>query len=210
LHSKIRLIVGLGNPGREHERTRHNAGYWLVERFAAACGIAARKDAKYQALVGRHAPSGAWLLLPQTYMNASGRSVLMLAGFFKIAPEEILVVHDELDFAPGVARLKLGGGIAGHNGLRDISQRLASHEYWRLRIGIGHPADKDAGADYVLQRPAPEERAAIDGAIDRALEVLPLCLAGDLQGAMLKLHTQDKEEQRQNAALPAEPAAGKP
>ena len=134
--SKIRLVVGLGNPGREYERTRHNAGYWLVERFAVSCGIAMRKDLKYQALVGRH-ESGAWLLLPQTFMNASGRSVLMLAGFFRIAPEEILVVHDELDFEPGVAKIKQGGGIAGHNGLRDISQKIASHDYWRLRIGIG-------------------------------------------------------------------------
>jgi PTH1 family peptidyl-tRNA hydrolase len=188
----IRLIVGLGNPGKEYERTRHNAGAWLVERFALATGVMLRKDAKYQALVGRHAPSGAWLLLPQTFMNASGRAVIMLAGFFKITPAEILVVHDELDFAPGVAKMKLGGGIAGHNGLRDISQRLGSHEYWRLRLGIGHPGDKDLVHDYVLQRPSPEDRAAIDAAIDSALGVLPLCLAGDLQGAMLKLHTRDK------------------
>ena len=201
--SKIRLIVGLGNPGREYERTRHNAGYWLVERFAVSCGIAMRKDLKYQALVGRH-ESGAWLLLPQTFMNASGRSVLMLAGFFRIGPEEILVVHDELDFAPGVAKLKQGGGIAGHNGLRDISQKIASHDYWRLRIGIGHPGDKDLGADWVLQKPSAEDRAAIDESIDRALTVLPLCLAGDLQGAMLKLHTQEKSAERA-AAAPAAP-----
>ncbi len=188
----IRLIVGLGNPGKEYERTRHNAGAWLVERFALAAGAMLRKDAKYQALVGRHAPSGAWLLLPQTFMNASGRAVIMLAGFFKITPAEILVVHDELDFAPGVAKMKLGGGIAGHNGLRDISQRLGSHEYWRLRLGIGHPGDKDLVHDYVLQKPSPEDRAAIDAAIDNALGVLPLCLAGDLQGAMLKLHTKDR------------------
>ena len=188
----IRLIVGLGNPGREYERTRHNAGSWLVERFALSCGVGLRKDAKYQALVGRHASSGAWLLLPQTYMNASGRAVIMLAGFFKIAPAEILVAHDELDFEPGVAKMKLGGGIAGHNGLRDISQRLGSHEYWRLRLGIGHPGDKDLVHDYVLQRPSAEDRASIESAIGNALEVLPLCLAGDLQGAMLKLHTRDK------------------
>jgi len=188
----IRLIVGLGNPGKEYERTRHNAGCWLVERFAQSCGVVLRKEAKYQALVGRHAASGAWLLLPQTYMNASGRAVIMLAGFFKIAPAQILVAHDELDFAPGVAKMKLGGGIAGHNGLRDISQRLASHDYWRLRVGIGHPGDKDLVHDYVLHKPSPEDRAAIDAAIDSALEVLPLCLAGDLQGAMLKLHTRDK------------------
>lgn len=208
--SGIRLIVGLGNPGREYERTRHNAGFWLVERFAVSCGITLRQDKKYQALVGRHAPSGAWLLLPQTFMNESGRAVLMLAGFFRIAPEEILVVHDEIDFAPGVAKLKQGGGIAGHNGLRDISQRLASHEYWRLRIGIGHPGDPAAGADYVLQKPSPEDRAAIDGAIEKALEVLPLCLSGDLQGAMLKLHTQDKPPERPAGAAPLGPAAGKP
>ena len=205
--TKIRLIVGLGNPGREYERTRHNAGYWLVERFAVSCSIAMRKDAKYQALVGRH-ESGAWLLLPQTFMNASGRSVVMLAGFFRMAPEEILVVHDELDFAPGMAKLKQGGGIAGHNGLRDISQKLASHDYWRLRIGIGHPGDKDLGADWVLQKPSAEDRTAIDEAIDRALAVLPLCLAGDLQGAMLKLHTQEKSAD-QGIAAPAAPPAGK-
>lgn len=209
--SGIRLIVGLGNPGREYERTRHNAGFWLVERFAVSCGITLRQDKKYQALVGRHAPSGAWLLLPQTFMNESGRAVLMLAGFFRIAPEEILVAHDELDFAPGVAKLKQGGGIAGHNGLRDISQRLATHEYWRLRIGIGHPGDPAAGADYVLQKPSPEDRAAIDGAIDKALEVLPTCLAGDLQGAMLKLHTQEKTVERPGSAAPAvAPSTGKP
>ena len=125
----IRLVVGLGNPGKEHERDRHNAGFWLVERFAAANGVVLRKDAKFQALVGRHEPSGAWLLLPQAYMNSSGRPVQMLAGFFKIRPEEILVVHDELDFPPGTARIKQGGGIAGHNGLRDISQRIATHDY---------------------------------------------------------------------------------
>jgi len=186
----IRLVVGLGNPGKEHERQRHNAGFWLVERFAASQAVALRKDAKYQALVGRHAASGAWLLLPQTYMNASGRAVYMLSGFFRIAPEEVLVVHDELDFPPGVAKLKLGGGIAGHNGLRDISQRLASHEYWRLRIGIGHPGDKDLVHDYVLQKPSPEDRGAIDATIAAALEVLPLCLAGDMQGAMHRLHTR--------------------
>ena len=180
-----------------------------MERFAASCGITLRKDEKYQALLGRHAPSGAWLLLPQAFMNESGRAVLMLAGFFRIAAEEILVVHDELDFAPGVARLKQGGGIAGHNGLRDISQRLATHQYWRLRIGIGHPGDPAAGADYVLQKASPEDRAAIDGAIDKALEVLPLCLAGDLQGAMLKLHTQEKAPERQSATTPAAPSTGK-
>jgi PTH1 family peptidyl-tRNA hydrolase len=188
----IRLVVGLGNPGKEYERTRHNAGFWLVERFASANGVALRKDPKFQALVGRHDASGAWLLEPQSFMNASGRAVQMLAGFFKIKPEEILVVHDELDFPPGVARMKQGGGIAGHNGLKDISQRLASHDYWRLRIGVGKPPPGLEGADYVLQKPPAEERSAIDTAIDKALAVLPLCLSGDMQTAMHQLHTEDK------------------
>jgi PTH1 family peptidyl-tRNA hydrolase len=187
----IRLVVGLGNPGKEYERTRHNAGFWLVERFASAQGLHFRKDPKYQALVTRLPDNGAWLLMPQSFMNASGRAVQMLAGFFKIRPEEILVVHDELDFAPGVARVKQGGGIGGHNGLRDISQRVASHEYWRLRLGIGHPGDKNVVADYVLHKPSVDDKALIDQAIDRSLQVLPEMLKGDMQGAMQKLHSSE-------------------
>jgi PTH1 family peptidyl-tRNA hydrolase len=152
--------------------------------------MALKKDNHYQALVARDA--GLWLVLPQTFMNASGRAVQMLAGFFKIPAEEILVVHDELDFPPGTARIKQGGGISGHNGLRDISQRLGTHDYWRLRLGVGRPADKDSGADYVLEKPPAEEREAIEGAIARSLEIMPLVLEGDLQAAMLKLHSQDK------------------
>jgi PTH1 family peptidyl-tRNA hydrolase len=185
----MKLIVGLGNPGDRYQPTRHNAGFWLVERYAAQIGVALRKDAKFQALVGRHDATGAWLVLPQNFMNASGRPVQMLASFFKIAPADILVAHDELDFPPGTVRMKQGGSAAGHNGLKDISARLASHDYWRLRIGIGHPGDRNAVTDYVLRRPAQEERAEIDAAMARALEVLPLVVAGDLQGAMLKLHT---------------------
>lgn len=211
--------MGLGNPGKEYERTRHNAGFWLVERFATANGINLRKDTKFQALVGRHDPTSAWLLLPQTFMNASGRPVQMLAGFFKIKPDEVLVVHDELDFPPGVARLKQGGGIAGHNGLKDISQRLATHDYWRLRIGVGKPPAGREGADYVLERPPAEEKSAIDAMIDKALALLPQMLAGDMQGAMNKLHTEDKppakqepekKEPERKAAAPAAEAAAKP
>jgi len=192
----IRLVVGLGNPGKEYERTRHNAGFWLVERFASSKGIALRKDGKFKALVGQiqgTAPAGAaWLLLPQSFMNASGQPVQMLAGFFRIKPEEILVIHDELDFPAGVAKLKQGGGIAGHNGLKDISQRLATHEYWRLRLGVGKPPAGREGADYVLEKPPAEERAAIEAAIEKALAALPLCLSGDMQSAMHQLHTEDK------------------
>jgi PTH1 family peptidyl-tRNA hydrolase len=188
----IRLVVGLGNPGKEYERTRHNAGFWLVEKHAQASGFVLRKDPKFKALVGKNA-GGVWFLLPQSFMNLSGQPVQMLAGFFRIKPEEVLVVHDELDFEPGTARLKQGGGIAGHNGLKDISQRLASHDYWRLRIGVGKPPAGREGADYVLEKPPAEERAAIDAAIQKALDLLPLMLAGDMQGAMNKLHTEEKK-----------------
>ena len=187
----IRLVVGLGNPGKEYERTRHNAGFWLVERHAQAAGFNLRKDPKFKALVGKDA-GGTWFLLPQSFMNLSGQPVQMLAGFFKIKPEEILVVHDELDFPPGVARLKQGGGIAGHNGLKDISQRLGSHDYWRLRLGVGKPPAGTEGGDYVLQKPPAEEREAIEASIANALAVLAQCISGDMPGAMQKLHSQDK------------------
>jgi PTH1 family peptidyl-tRNA hydrolase len=211
LSGAIRLVVGLGNPGKDYERTRHNAGFWLVERFAALSGVALRKDGKYQALVGRLGTAGgtpgAWLVMPQGFMNASGHAVQMLAGFFKIPAAEILVVHDELDFAPGVAKMKQGGGIAGHNGLRDISNRLGSHDYWRLRLGIGHPGDRNVVAEYVLGRPSVEDKEAIDGAVARGIEVLPLCLAGDMQGAMQKLHSHVEKEK---TPAKEKPAAEKP
>jgi peptidyl-tRNA hydrolase, PTH1 family len=197
----IRLVVGLGNPGKEYERTRHNAGFWLVERFAQANGMVLRKDPKFKALVGKHA-GGAWFLLPQSFMNLSGQPVQMLAGFFKIKPEEVLVVHDELDFPPGTARLKQGGGIAGHNGLKDISQRLATHEYWRLRLGVGKPPAGMEGADYVLQKPSADDRAAIDAAIEKSVAVLPQILAGDMQGAMNKLHTEETKAEPVKKAEP--------
>jgi PTH1 family peptidyl-tRNA hydrolase len=203
----IRLLVGLGNPGKEHERTRHNAGFWLLERFASSQGLHFRKDPKYQALVARMeggaAGSPAFLLMPQSFMNASGRAVQMLAGFFKVQPQEILVAHDELDFEPGTARLKQGGGIAGHNGLRDISQRIGSHDYWRLRIGIGRPQSAAELADYVLHKPPAEEREAIDAVIGKALELMPQILSGDMQGAMGKLHTDDKKLEAKKAPVPA-------
>jgi PTH1 family peptidyl-tRNA hydrolase len=199
----IRLLVGLGNPGKEYERTRHNAGFWLVERLAQANGVALRKDPKFKALVGRLGTNGTWLLLPQSFMNRSGEPVHMLAGFFKIKPEEILVVHDELDFAPGVAKLKQGGGIAGHNGLRDISQRLATHEYWRLRLGVGKPPAGTEGGDYVLHKPPQEEREAIDAAIGKSLDVMPMLFSGDTQGAMHKLHTEEKPVEKKEPPKPA-------
>ena len=206
----IKLIVGLGNPGREYESTRHNAGAWLVGRFAARSHVGLKKDAHYFGMVGRvEGPAGAvFLLVPTTFMNASGRSLGALAGFFKIPAEQILVVHDELDFPPGAARMKLGGGVAGHNGLKDIAARLGTHDFWRLRLGIGHPGESGAVADYVLAKPSQEDRAAIERAIERALEVLPQIVAGDVQSAMQKLHTQENGATMEKTAK--EPAEKKP
>ena len=215
----MKLIVGLGNPGDKYEPTRHNAGFWLVERFAAETRTGLRKDAKFQALVARHEASGVWLILPQSHMNLSGRPVQMLAAFFKIAPADILVAHDELDFPPGTVRMKQGGGAAGHNGLKDISARLGTQDYWRLRIGIGHPGDRNEVSNYVLGRPAQEDRVAIDAAIAGALEILPLVLAGDLQGAMQKLHSQpaiapaprpEKADKPKKAPVTEQPEEAKP
>ena len=210
----IKLIVGLGNPGREYESTRHNAGAWLVGRFAALGHVGLKKDAHFFGMVGRvEGPAGAvFLLVPTTFMNASGRSVGALAGFFRVPAEQILVVHDELDFAPGTARMKLGGGVAGHNGLKDIAARLGTLDFWRLRLGIGHPGARGAVADYVLSKPSQEDRVAIEAAIERGLEVLPQIVAGDLQGAMQKLHTQEKEreqeQEKEKEAKKEKPAAG--
>jgi PTH1 family peptidyl-tRNA hydrolase len=190
----IRLIVGLGNPGPEYEQTRHNAGFWLVDNLAIANGARLVRETRYQALAAKTTIKGAdvWLLEPQTFMNRSGQSVGALAGFFKIAADEVLVVHDELDLAPGVARLKKGGSSGGHNGLKDITAALGTQDYWRLRIGIGHPRElglKQAVVDFVLHRPRKEEQALIDEAIERSLSILPLFCSGDTAGAMLQLHT---------------------
>jgi len=187
----VKLVAGLGNPGRKYEATRHNAGFWWAERLAAAENAALNESARYHGRVARlRAPHESWLLLPATFMNESGRAVAALAHFYKIAPADILIVHDELDLAPGVAKLKRGGGTAGHNGLSDIAARLGSRDFWRLRIGIGRPALPIAGADYVLAAPSKAERAAIDEAVERGLSVWPLLARGDHEAAMLKLHTR--------------------
>ena len=187
----IKLIAGLGNPGKSHERDRHNVGFWFVSRLAAGERVELRLVAKYHGLVGRLARPGGELrlVLPQTYMNLSGKSVGALARFYKILPEEVLVVHDELDFPPGAAKLKLGGGVAGHNGLKDVAAQLGSPGFWRLRIGIGHPGEKSVVADYVVSAPSPADRELIEGALARSMEVSRLLLDGDMQAAMLKLHT---------------------
>ena len=191
----IRLIVGLGNPGPEYEQTRHNAGFWLVDNFASDNGVRLARESRYQALVAKTMVKGSdvWLLEPQTFMNRSGQSVGPLAGFYKITPAEILVVHDELDLAPGIAKLKLGGSSGGHNGLKDITAALGSQDYWRLRIGIGHPRElglKQGVADFVLHRPRKEEQTLINEAIVRSLAILPMLCLGQSAAAMLQLHTK--------------------
>ena len=188
----MKLVVGLGNPGRKYEATRHNAGFWWVEALARAAGAAWRREARFQGEIARL--GDVWLIKPETYMNASGRAVGALAAFYRISPGDVLIAHDELDLPPGAIRLKFGGGLSGHNGLRDIAPVLGTHDFWRLRIGIGHPrglaANQQEVVDYVLHPPRAEERSAIDGALERALAVWPLILAGDIQGAMHKLHTK--------------------
>lgn len=190
----MRLVVGLGNPGPEYAATRHNAGYWFVERLASQAGVGLRGESRFHGSVGRFPAGGedCWLLLPQTFMNASGRSVGAFARFYRIAPEDLMVVHDELDLPPGTPRLKKGGGVAGHNGLKDIAAHLGSRDFWRLRLGIGHPGDRATVVDYVLHPPRGEEQALIDEAIERSLDVWPFIARGDLEAAMLKLHTKAK------------------
>ncbi len=196
----IKLIVGLGNPGKKYDDTRHNAGFWLVERLAAQHRLTLRKEPKFHALAARlDAASGpVWLLLPQTWMNESGSAVGALAQFHKIAADEILVAHDELDLPPGGVKIKQGGGHAGHNGLRDIIAKLGTPDFWRLRIGIGHPRDVAATeqevADFVLHPPRKEEQALIDAVIDRGMAVFDLILADNMAAAMHRLHTKPKPQ----------------
>ena len=187
----IKLLVGLGNPGPDYDATRHNAGFWFVDGAARALKTTLLMDRSYHGLVARTAFEGqtVWLLEPQTFMNLSGKSVAALARFFKINPDEILVVHDELDLAPGEAKLKFGGSHAGHNGLRDIHAQLGTGDYWRLRLGVGHPGVKSEVIHWVLKKPTLDHRIAINQCIDRALNALPALLAGDMNKAMLLIHT---------------------
>ena len=187
----IKLFVGLGNPGPEYEATRHNAGFWWIDALARELKASLTMDKGYQGMLARTTLHGhtVWLLQPQTFMNLSGRSVGTLARFFKIAPSEILVAHDELDIAPGQVKLKFGGSHAGHNGLRDIHAQLGTGDYWRLRLGVGHPGDRAEVVNWVLKKPSLDHRIAVDQCIDRSLKALPAFLAGDMEKATLLVHT---------------------
>jgi PTH1 family peptidyl-tRNA hydrolase len=206
---QIRLIVGLGNPGEKYERTRHNAGYWWVEAIAAAKRATWKRETKFSGWTTRVDEGGREYLLlkPSTYMNESGRSVSAVMRFFKIEPGEMLVVHDELDLAPGVVKLKRGGGTGGHNGLTDVADAIDSKDFWRLRIGIGHPGDKDLVADYVLDRARRAEQDAIDPVFERSLDLLPKLSAGRIQEAIAWLHTSPEDEAKRKAALEARKAS---
>ncbi|MDT3706809.1 MAG: aminoacyl-tRNA hydrolase [Thiobacillus sp.] len=184
-----RLIVGLGNPGRDYEETRHNAGFWFCARLARDWGVTLAHEARFHGAVGR-AHRNMWVLLPQTFMNRSGQAVGALARFHRIAPAEILVVHDELDIPPGRLRLKFGGGMGGHNGLKDIAAHLGTQDYWRLRIGIGHPGDRNEVVNYVLKPPRREELAEIEAAIGRALDLMPLIEKGEWNAATQRANTK--------------------
>lgn len=187
----IKLFVGLGNPGPEYEATRHNAGFWWLDAVSRELKAPLVMDKSYHGLVARTSVNGqiVWLLEPQTFMNLCGKSVAALARFFKIAPQEILVAHDELDIVPGEAKLKLGGSHAGHNGLRDIHAQLGTDAYWRLRLGVGHPGIKSEVIHWVLKKPSLDHRIAIDQSIDRAVKALPYFLSGDMDKATMLIHT---------------------
>jgi len=188
---RVSLIVGLGNPGAEYEKTRHNAGFWFLDELARQHGLSFKPEKKFHGDVARYKHGGedVWLLKPTTFMNLSGQAVQALAHFYKINLDEILVVHDELDLSVDTARLKKGGGHGGHNGLRDIASKMGGNNYLRLRLGIGHPGDKNKVTNHVLKKASTDDQISIERNIERALNVLPLVIDGDIQKAMNELHT---------------------
>lgn len=208
----IKLFVGLGNPGAEYEATRHNAGFWWIDALARRWDARLLADGSYKGLLARvngRAADGSpvWLLQPMTFMNRSGVSVAALARFYKIAPQQILVVHDELDLLPGQARLKFGGSAAGHNGLKDIHGMLGSADFWRLRLGIGHPGVKAEVVNYVLKKPAPDQREAIERSMDKSLDAVDLMLAGAMDKALAAIHAQPPRPKPPRTAAPPPPTA---
>ena len=191
LTANIRLIVGLGNPGADYVDTRHNAGFWLIDEIAADQGLSFRFEKRFNAAECKFKTHGrdVFLLKPQTFMNRSGQAVAALARYYKIETGEILVIHDELDLPPGTNRIKQGGGHGGHNGLRDIVNHFGSREFFRIRVGIGHPGDASQVINYVLHKPSVADLNAIDAANRDTLAVMPLIVEGRIDKAMQALHT---------------------
>ena len=193
----MKLVVGLGNPGTKYERTRHNAGFWWVDLIVNRERASFRRESRYQGSTAKLSTANGdiWLLKPETFMNVSGQAAAALAGYYKIAARDILVAHDELDLPAGGVKLKFGGGLSGHNGLKSIAASIGTQDFWRLRIGIGHPRDVTASeqevVDYVLHAPRAEEQNAIDNAMSRALDLWPQIVADEMEAAMLKLHTKN-------------------
>ncbi len=187
----VTLIVGLGNPGAQYQHSLHNAGFWFVDELLRRDGWALKHDLKFRADLGRGLVFNrpVWVMKPMTYMNRSGYSVASFVNFYKLARSSVLVIHDDLDLAPGIARLKRAGGHGGHNGLRDLISGLGGNEFLRLRLGIGHPGHKDQVTGHVLGNASAADRAAVTGAIESSLHVLPSVLDGDLDKAMLELHS---------------------
>ncbi len=189
--SSIKLFVGLGNPGEKYEHTRHNAGFWWIDQVSAFTNSKLVIEPKFFGTVTKLNPSAdIWLLKPTTFMNASGKAVAALANYYNILPEQILVIHDELDLPTGGVKLKNGGGHGGHNGLKDITAALGTANFWRLRLGIGHPGDRNEVINFVLKAPLKDEMTAISRCIDDSINILPLLQSGDFEAAMLKLHTK--------------------
>ncbi len=187
----IKMIAGLGNPGNEYEQTRHNAGFWFVDQLGSRYKLSFKKESRFLGDVVKYAsPAGSvWLLKPATFMNKSGHSIAQLAHFYKISPEQILIVHDDLDLNPGSVKLKQGGGHGGHNGLRDSISQLGSKDFYRLRLGIGHPGNKDQVVGFVLAKTPKAEKIIIEHAIEKSMNVIELILQGDMQKAMNQLHS---------------------
>ncbi len=212
LHHMIKLFVGLGNPGADYEATRHNAGFWWIDALSSELKAPLVFDKGYFGQVARVTLHGqtVWLLAPQTFMNLSGKSVAALARFFKVKPEEILVAHDELDIVPGQVKLKFGGSHAGHNGLRDIHAQLGTGDYWRLRLGIGHPGIKSEVIHWVLKKPSQEHKVAIDECITRSLKALPALLAGEMDKATLLIHTSTPPRPKPPRKVEPEPEPDEP
>lgn len=188
----LKAIIGLGNPGAKYTETRHNAGFWFVERLARDHGGSFRQEGKFHGELTDCFVEGSklWCLKPQTFMNLSGQAVRALVSFYRIAPQQILVAHDEIDLPPGDIRLKFGGGHGGHNGLRDIISHLGTKDFYRLRIGVGHPGRSEQVADYVLKAAGRDDQGLIDDSIDRALHIMPQLATGELEKAMQQLHTK--------------------